>query len=937
MWNLLSSKKNRRRNRESNRLSARPWARDIEALESRTLLTVPPGFTETRVATGLAQPVSMAFAPDGRSFITEKTGNVRVMTASGQLLPTPFVQLAVDAQGERGVLGVEFDPDFATNGHVFIYYTSTDGTIHNRLSRFTAADANPGDGIYTPGNTAAPGSEFQLINFDPLSSIYHNAGNMHFGPDGKLYVAVGDNVRGVLSQQLTNLWGKIIRINRDGTIPTDNPFYNQTTGINRAIWALGLRNAFTFAFQPGTGVMYINEVGNSAWEEINQGVAGGNYGWPQTEGAFDPGQFPNFTNPIYTYANNRVCNAITGALFYNPAGGGSQLPAQYVGKYFFGDLCGGHDAGTANGWIKTFDPVTKTVADFGANIQRPVDFDIGPDGSLYYLSNSRPGVAGHVYRVAPAGAASDLNITVPPDDVTASVGREAAFSVVAQGSGTITYQWQRNGVNIPGATEPTYRIVPVTMADSGALFRVIVSDGSRALTSADATLTVVNNQPPVATITLPVTGTTFAGGQTIQFAGTATDPEDGTLGPEAFTWRVDYLTGEVERAAMPDTTGIRAGQFTTESETPFTSTRVRYRVVLTVRDSAGLESTASVDLSPLIGTINLATEPAGRGLSVTLDGETLRGAVTDEGVVGVERVLAAPATQTVNGVTYQFASWSDGVVQGTRAVTTGSQPATFTAVYQPADDGTGNPADADLAAAVAVPPAASLLTGGKGKVTVRVTNQGGARVAGPLAFAIIASPDGFLDPDDPVVATVTRPVKLLPGRSRNVKLNFTVSSSVPEGSYLLLVRPDAAGAVTETVEFNNVAATAAPVTIAPPFSDLAGSIGVVRVAGLAPRRITTTLLLQNLGNSTYTGPVTVTLLASTDATFDSTDMLLTTLPARSVKIRAGGRKSLRLRTNLPAMPAGTYHLVARIVPTGSPADTNASNNDIVGSGTFAVA
>src|SRR5215208_35432 len=137
-----------------------------EALESRTLFTVPAGFTETRVATGLAQPVQMEFAPDGRLSTTEKTGNVRVMTAGGQLLATPFMHLTVDAQGERGALGITFDPNFTAKHFLYVYYTATTPTLHNRLSRFTADPNNP--------NLLLAGSEVPLMDFDTLSAIYHN-------------------------------------------------------------------------------------------------------------------------------------------------------------------------------------------------------------------------------------------------------------------------------------------------------------------------------------------------------------------------------------------------------------------------------------------------------------------------------------------------------------------------------------------------------------------------------------------------------------------------------------------------------------------------------------------------------------------------------------------------------------------------------------------
>ena len=236
--------------------------------------TLKTGFTETTIASGLANPTAMAFSPDGRLFVCKQTGQLRVIE-NNQLLATPFVSLTVDSSGERGLLGVAFDPNFTVNQFVYLYYTATSPTTHNRVSRFTAN-----------GNVAV-GGETVLMDLPTLSATNHNGGAMHFGLDGKLYIAVGDNAVGANSQSLTTPLGKILRINSDGTIPSNNPFFTQTTGINRAIWALGLRNPFTFSFQPTSGRMFINDVGQNTWEEIDDGIAGANYGWPTTEGADD--------------------------------------------------------------------------------------------------------------------------------------------------------------------------------------------------------------------------------------------------------------------------------------------------------------------------------------------------------------------------------------------------------------------------------------------------------------------------------------------------------------------------------------------------------------------------------------------------------------------------------------------------------------------------
>ena len=248
---------------------------------------VPGGFSDAVWVADLGSTTAMTFMPDGRALITQQGGALRVVK-NGALVSTPMVSLTVDARGERGLLGVAVDPQFATNGWIYLYYTTPSPAVHNRLSRFTVS-----------GDSVVGGSELVLLELDNLSgATNHNGGAIHFGPDGRLYVAVGDNANSANAQTLGNLLGKILRLNKDGTIPGDNPFSGSASGANRAIWALGLRNPFTFVFQPGTGRMHINDVGQSAWEEIDVGVAGANYGWPATEGATTN---PAYRSPLYAY------------------------------------------------------------------------------------------------------------------------------------------------------------------------------------------------------------------------------------------------------------------------------------------------------------------------------------------------------------------------------------------------------------------------------------------------------------------------------------------------------------------------------------------------------------------------------------------------------------------------------------------------------------
>jgi glucose/arabinose dehydrogenase len=213
--------------------------------------SLPANFTEALVASGISSPTAFDFAPDGRLFVCQQNGRLRVIK-NGSLLSTPFVTVSVNSSGERGLLGVAFHPNFASTPYVYVYYTTSTSPIHNRVSRFLAA----GD--------VASGSEEIILDLENLSSATnHNGGGIHFGPDGKLYVGVGENANGSNSQTLSNRLGKLLRLNPDGSIPTDNPFYNTASGVNRSIWALGLRNPFTFAFQPGTGRLFINDVGQN--------------------------------------------------------------------------------------------------------------------------------------------------------------------------------------------------------------------------------------------------------------------------------------------------------------------------------------------------------------------------------------------------------------------------------------------------------------------------------------------------------------------------------------------------------------------------------------------------------------------------------------------------------------------------------------------------
>ena len=437
------------------------FAATAATLSAATLRT---GFSETIVVDGLVEPTAMAVAIDGRIFVAQQGGAVRVVR-DGVLLAAPFVTLAVNASGERGLIGIALDPQFSLNGFVYLHYTATTPTIHNRVSRFTAA-----------GDVAVPGSEVALLDLPALGATNHNGGAIHFGPDGLLYVGVGENAVGANAQSLSSPLGKILRIARDGTIPSSNPFFGATSGVNRAIWALGLRNPFTFAFEPGSGRMLINDVGQNTWEEINEGMAGDNYGWPTTEG---PTTDSRFTTPIfaYTQAATGGC-AIVGGAFYPLLS--SPFPDEYAGDYFFADLCAG--------WIGHYDFATGVASlNFATGVGTPVDLALAPEGGLYCLERG----GGRLLRIDYSRQAPPVILQAPVSR-HANVGQSTTFVVGASGTPPLSYQWFRDGVTIPGATAATYTLAPVAPGDNGARFSVLVSNAYGQVMSGAASVTVTS-------------------------------------------------------------------------------------------------------------------------------------------------------------------------------------------------------------------------------------------------------------------------------------------------------------------------------------------------------------------------------------------------------------------------------------------------------------
>ena len=310
------------------------------------------------IATNLEIPWSLAFAPDGRLFFTERPGRVRVYL-NGEVLAVPALTLDdVHAEGESGALGIALHPDFANNHFVYLLYTAnTSGGTVNRLARYREAN-----------NTLAD----RAILFEQFSAAaIHDGGRIKFGPDGKLYITMGDAANPSNAQTFASFNGKILRMNDDATTPGDNPF-------GGPIWTLGHRNPQGMAWHPVTGDLWATEHGNVGNDEVNLIRKGRNYGWPVIEGAATR---PDMESPIRFYSPSV---APSGAAFYN-----GTLMAGLRNNFIFATLAGRHIERLV------LDQTATQVASREAWLQdrygRIRDVVVGPDGAIYFCTNNRDG------------------------------------------------------------------------------------------------------------------------------------------------------------------------------------------------------------------------------------------------------------------------------------------------------------------------------------------------------------------------------------------------------------------------------------------------------------------------------------------------------------------------------------------------------------------
>ena len=491
----------------------------------------------------------------------------------------------------------------------------------------------------------------------------------------KIYLTTGEHFQGTPAQNLTSRAARVLRFNPNGTVPTDNPFYDGAGPNYDAVWALGLRNPFRAYYDAPTGRLLIGDVGNTNIEELNVGVRGANYGWPNVEGVSSN---PAFTNPIYSYPHLGRDASITGGFVYH----GTQFPSSYQNNYFFADY--------AQNWIK------RLTFDANGNVNGVFNFepangapdgptgDIvylteGPEGALYYVDlgvADTTGVKGvsKIRRISFTGSNQPPVAQASANPTTGSTPLVVNFSSAGSSDPEgqpLTYAWNFGDNTTSAAANPahTYTIAGPYQV------RLTVSDGVNSTLSAP--LSISAGSRPTATIQAPTDGTSFKAGDVISFSGSATDAEDGTLPASAYTWKIDFLH---EGHVHPGTpiTGVTSGTFTipTSGQHDFSGI-TRYQVGLTVTDSSGLQSTSSVTVLPQKVNLNFNTAPA--GATVFLDGIGHTAPFVYDTLVGFNHTVAAP-NQTIGGNTYNFASWSDGGAQ-THTIVVPQAAQTYTANF----------------------------------------------------------------------------------------------------------------------------------------------------------------------------------------------------------------------------------------------------------------
>jgi glucose/arabinose dehydrogenase len=720
---------------------------------------LPTGFLDTIAIEDLESPTAARFAPDGEVFVAEKNGEILRYDSLADKTPTLFADLRkqVYDNGDRGLLGLAIDPQFPARPYVYALYTfdhvlgEDPAGFFPRWGKGPSYEGDPCPMSGSPGVDACPvsgrltrltatagiaSSEKVLIEDWCQQDSSHSIGGLQFGPEGALFASGGEGASfiepdygqygwphknqcgdpteeggSLRSQDLltpsphdpTGLDGTLIRVDPDtGAGLPGNPLYGSLDANERRIVAYGFRNPFRFAIDADREEVFVNNVGNGTWEEIDEvGLTPGtpyNSGWPCYEGDYRNDWFenlhldrcealyanPNVSEPFFSYNHyapvtpGDTCpreygSAITGSTIY-PGGG---FPAKYDGALFFADsvrgciyaiLAGGGGAGpdpsTAQPFLSDGGPYT------GA------DIEMGPEGNLYYLSLYGD-EALHRISYEPVQPTAKVSADKEWGDLPLKVTFDAGASVDPAGQG-LTYAWDLDG---NGSYETSGGVTRSRTYEAAANRTISVKVTTAANVSSTASITIYpGDSPPAVSIDSPAATLTWGVGQQISFSGSAkaNSGKGAAIPASGLFWRTKVLhcpEGEDHCHAhpLPDFSGTAGGTLTA----PDHNLPSRLRFELTATDSRGLSATKTLEIYPRTATLTASSDPA--GVPLTLGPEAGTGPLSLTVIEGASATLTAPATTEVGGVEYHFDHWSDGGAR-THSVTAGAD-ADFTAFY----------------------------------------------------------------------------------------------------------------------------------------------------------------------------------------------------------------------------------------------------------------
>jgi glucose/arabinose dehydrogenase len=609
----------------------------------------------------IREGLSLAQAADGRIFIAERAGVVKVYQNG---VVSDVFSVSTNTDSEQGLLGLTLHPNFTTNGYIYVFYTRADK--FNHIIERVQINSNNQEVART-----------QILTLDPIQNGFHNGGDLKFF-NGFLFITTGDSQSNANSQNLDNTRGKILRVTESGQPAPGNPFFGTGSIQRQSIWAYGFRNPFRLVPNVKANKLFVLDVGTS-WEEINDITNPAplyNYAWGHAQGGDGIQTETNlFVNPIFTFQTGSIGNALTNGLLYNPDV--SRYPAVLNNKFIIKDYLR-NDIRYFD-WTQNNPPSTVF---YTSPHNQALGMILGNDGYIYYCQY---GSNGNLIRLKYEQGDAPAVINHP---VSQSIveGSPVTFGVDVSGQEPISYQWQFNNTNISGATARTYTIAAVTQQHAGN-YRCVISNSVGNVTSNNAVLTVqeFNNRPTVQ-ITAPLPTLTWDADDNIYFEATATDVEDGVLPASAFSWSIDLFHEDVPGAghshpgASPK--GVKSGNFSAGSQGEKTP-NIWYRFSVTVTDNNGLTGTTHVDVHPNLITATATTVPA--GLNIELNLKPGVAPQVQRLVVNANlQALNAPTPQFVGNTRYDFDHWAHGGAAN-QPFTAPDHDVTYTAHYTATD------------------------------------------------------------------------------------------------------------------------------------------------------------------------------------------------------------------------------------------------------------